>query len=47
MAFAAEQDELTNPVTTSLLGVAAGMAAPGDDGNPVEQAETVGRGITP
>jgi hypothetical protein len=47
MAFAVEQDELTNPVAIRLLGVAAEMAAPADDGNLVEQAGTVGRGITP
>ena len=47
MAFALEQDELTNPVTISFLGVSAEMATPADDGNLVEQAGTVGRGITP
>ncbi len=47
MAFAVEQDELTNPVAIRLLGVAAEMATPADDGNLVEQAGTVGRGITP
>jgi hypothetical protein len=47
MAFAVKQDELTSPVTISLLGVSAEMATPADDGNPVEQAGTVGRGITP
>jgi hypothetical protein len=47
MAFAVEQDELTGPVSIRLLGVAAEMAAPADDGNLVAQARAVGRGITP
>jgi hypothetical protein len=46
-AFATEQNELSSPVTISLLGVAAEMPTRADDGNLVEQAGTVGRGITP
>lgn len=47
MASAVEQDELTSPVAIRLLGIAAEMAAPADDGNLIEQAGAVGRGITP
>jgi hypothetical protein len=47
MTFAVEQDELTSPVAIRLLGIAAEMAAPADNGNLVEQARSVGRGITP
>jgi hypothetical protein len=47
MAFAVEEDELTNPVTIGLLRIAAEMAAPADDRNLVEQAGTVGGGLTP
>jgi hypothetical protein len=47
MAFAVEQDELTDPVAIGLLGIAAEMAAPADNRNLVEQAGTVGGGVTP
>jgi hypothetical protein len=47
MTFAMKQDELTNPVAIRLLGVAAEMAAPVDDRNLIEQAGTVGGGLTP
>ena len=42
-----EQDELPDPVAVRLLGIRAEVAASADDGNLVEQAGTVGRGITP
>jgi hypothetical protein len=47
MAFAVEQDELTNPVAIGLLGIAAEVAAPANDGNLVEQAGTVSGRLTP
>jgi hypothetical protein len=42
-----EEDKLTNPVAVSLLGVAAIMATSADNGNSVEQTETVGKRVTP
>jgi hypothetical protein len=47
MAFAVEEDKLTNPVAVRLLGVAAEMATSADDGNLVEQTGTVGKDFTP
>jgi hypothetical protein len=47
VALAVEQNELADPIAIGLLGVAAEMAAPANDGNLVEQPGPVGGCVTP